>query len=63
MIVRIPRGMLGGLSTALFSCIIYKLIKLDNVVNIMKLNYLQKVLEILAFGGQAPPSKKFFVRL
>jgi hypothetical protein len=36
--VAYPAGVLGGSSTPLFSCIIYKLIKLVNVVNIKKLN-------------------------
>ncbi len=55
--VAYPGGCLGAQAPPLFSCIIYKFIKLDNFVNIKKLNYLLKGLKVLASDGLAPPLK------
>jgi hypothetical protein len=50
---------LGGSSTPFFSSIIFKIIKLDYVVDISRneIRHL-KITKVLAFEGQAPPLLK-----
>jgi hypothetical protein len=47
----VPRGVLGGSSTPLFSSIIFKIIKLDNVVDIKKKMRHLKITKVLENFG------------